>query len=142
MPDPPTSANASIGRPAVVVSDRGASKGGRPDRSFGTRVSRLTLGPRRSSRCPLGAVGRTSHAHRANSVAHVFPDAEAADLHFEGADERARAAYENLEPAGLEVYGRMSPHAAEAMRRMAASAGVPLTVQTETLAGFLRLTTG
>src|SRR5918999_3214174 len=44
------------------------------------------------------------------SFLHAFADAEAMDLHFVGADERSRAAYQYLEPLGWEVYG--NPRAA------------------------------
>lgn len=73
------------------------------------------------------------------SFLHAFPDAESMDLHFAGADERAMAAYEYIEPRGWEIYGRPSEAALESMRRAAASAGVPLTVQPDHLGGFLRL---
>lgn len=74
------------------------------------------------------------------TFAHVFADAESMDLHFEGAEERSTAAYEYLNPAGWEIYGRPSKSVLEVMRQTAASAGVNLTVQPEYLAGFLRLT--
>jgi quinol monooxygenase YgiN len=40
------------------------------------------------------------------SFLHAFADAEAMDLHFEGSEERARAAYEHVEPLGWDVYGK------------------------------------
>jgi hypothetical protein len=64
------------------------------------------------------------------------------DLHFEGAEERSAAAYEYLDPASWEIYGRPSKAVIEVMRRSAASTGVTLTVEPEYLAGFLRLTPG
>jgi hypothetical protein len=73
---------------------------------------------------------------------HAFGDAEAMDLHFAGADERSRAAYEFLVPQGWEIYGRASRTAVESMRREAASAGVTLTIEPEYVAGFLRLRSG
>jgi hypothetical protein len=76
------------------------------------------------------------------TFAHVFADAESMDLHFEGAEERSTAAYEYLNPAGWEIYGRPSTAVIEVMRQTAASAGVTLTVQPEYLAGFLRLAEG
>lgn len=76
------------------------------------------------------------------TFAHVFADAESMDLHFEGAEERSTAAYEYLNPAGWEIYGKPSKAVIEAMRQTAASAGVTLTVQPEYLAGFLRLREG
>jgi hypothetical protein len=73
------------------------------------------------------------------SFLHAFPDAEAMDRHFEGAEERSAAAYELLEPRGWEFYGRPSEQAMEGMRATAARFGVPLVVEPEFNAGFLRL---
>lgn len=73
------------------------------------------------------------------SFLHVFADSESMDLHFEGSDERAQAAYEYVDPVGWEVYGRPSPQALETMRQAASSAGVPLTVEPDYLGGFLRV---
>jgi hypothetical protein len=61
------------------------------------------------------------------------------DLHFEGADQRAQAAYQLVEPAGWELYGRPSEDATEVLRRAAEGAGVTLTWQPDLIAGFLRL---
>jgi hypothetical protein len=69
---------------------------------------------------------------------HVFADPEAMDLHFEGADERSRSAFEIVDPNGWEVYGHPSDTAIGAMREMATSAGVPLTIHPEYMAGFVR----
>lgn len=73
------------------------------------------------------------------SFLHAFPDAEAMDLHFEGVDERAAAAYRYLEPRGWEVYGRPSDGGLATLQQAAASAGVSLTVRPQLLGGFLRL---
>ena len=73
------------------------------------------------------------------SFLHAFPDAESMDLHFEGADERGKAAYQYLEPRGWEIYGRPSDSAMGSMREAAAGAGVPLTLLPDHLGGFLRL---
>lgn len=72
------------------------------------------------------------------AIIHVFPDADAMDLHFQGAEERAAAAYEFLVPEGWEIYGRPSPSAVESMRRSSAAAGVQLAIQPEYQGGFLR----
>lgn len=76
------------------------------------------------------------------SFLHAFPDADAMDQHFAGADERAAAAYEFIEPRGWEFYGRPSEQAMEGMRATAARFGVPLVVEPEFNAGFLRLQPG
>lgn len=73
------------------------------------------------------------------SFLHAFPDADAMDQHFEGADERAAAAYEFIEPGGWEFYEKPSERAMEGMRATAAKFGVPLVIEPEFNAGFLRL---
>jgi hypothetical protein len=72
------------------------------------------------------------------TIVHLFPDAAAMDLHFEGAAERSRAAYELFEPAGWEIYGAPSPAALEMITRLAAEAGVSLTLAPDALGGFSR----
>ena len=73
------------------------------------------------------------------TVVYVFADAESMDLHFEGADERAKTASEYLDVAGFEIYGQPSRAVLQALREAATSAGAPVTIQAEHLAGFLRL---
>ena len=73
------------------------------------------------------------------SFLHAFPDADAMDQHFEGADDRAAAAYEFIAPRGWEFYGKPSERAMEGMRATASKFGVPLVVESEFNAGFLRL---
>jgi len=72
------------------------------------------------------------------SIVHLFPDADAMDLHVEGAQERSQAAYEFLEPDGWEIYGAPSAAALAMMQRGAAIASVTLTVQPGSIGGFLR----
>jgi len=79
--------------------------------------------------------------HRVTFV-HAFADAHALDLHFEGAGERTRAAYELIEPEGWEFYGTPSDRVMDAMRREAAAAGVPLLHQPAHLGGFVRYIDG
>ena len=73
---------------------------------------------------------------------HCFPDADSMDLHFEGSDERTAAVYEFVEPDGFEIYGRPSEQALETMRQAAEGSGVSLTVRSEHLGGFVRLSPG
>ena len=72
------------------------------------------------------------------TIVHVFGDQEAMDLHFEGANERSRAAYQYMEPRGWEIYGSPSDTALETMRAASASTGAPLTVRPAYTDGFLR----
>ena len=76
------------------------------------------------------------------SFLHAFADAEAMDLHVEGAEERSRAAFEHVEPLGWEVYGRPSDVALQNLREVAAASGAALAVHPDYAAGFLRLTPG
>ena len=61
------------------------------------------------------------------------------DLHFAGAQERSKVAFEFMNPSGWEIYGDPSEAVLAAIRQAATLAGVPLTVQPEYLAGFMRL---
>jgi quinol monooxygenase YgiN len=73
------------------------------------------------------------------SFLHAFADAAAMDLHFEGADERSRAAFEHIEPIGWEFYGRPSEAAIATMRQAADASGATLALHPGFLGGFLRL---
>lgn len=75
------------------------------------------------------------------SIVHLFPDAGAMDLHMEGVGERAKEAYEFLEPESLEIYGRPSDEILEAMRQTT-GAGVEVTVRPQSLGGFARFGSG
>jgi quinol monooxygenase YgiN len=76
------------------------------------------------------------------TIVHVFPDSDAMDLHFEGAEDRSRGAYELLAPDGWEIYGTPSEAALAMMREGAAAAAVHLTVEPGSIGGFLRLARG
>jgi hypothetical protein len=73
------------------------------------------------------------------SILHVFPDADALDLHAKGAGERSRAAFELFEPAGWEIYGEPSAAALKTIEDMAAEWGVPVNVDRVSVGGFIRL---
>ena len=76
------------------------------------------------------------------TIVHVFPDADAMDVHFEGAGERAAAAYEFVEPTGWDIYGRPNASAFQAMREAATRSNVGLVFQPESMGGFLRMSPG
>ena len=78
------------------------------------------------------------HEEKQLTIVHTFPDADAMDRHFEGSDERSAASFEFLEPRGFEIYGRPSDAALSTLQQ-AAAAGLPLSVQSQLLRGFLRL---
>lgn len=73
------------------------------------------------------------------SIIHVFADAEAFDMHLQGADDRAATAYEFIVPLGFELYGPISDAARARFEASAKAAGVELTILPELPAGFLRL---
>jgi hypothetical protein len=75
------------------------------------------------------------------SFVHVFPDAEAMDIHFQGADERSKRAYEFMRPISMEIYGSPNDGVLEMMKQIAES-GVTVSIDTDHLGGFLRLKSG
>ena len=75
------------------------------------------------------------------SFIHIFPDAEAMDAHFEGADERSKRASEFIESKSMEIYGSPSDSVREMLKRIAES-GVEVSIDSDYLGGFLRLKSG
>jgi quinol monooxygenase YgiN len=75
------------------------------------------------------------------TVVHVFSNADAMDLHFQGADERSQKAYEFLQPRRFEIYGTPSDQVLSTMRGETGP-GVDLMVKPQSLGGFIRLTSG
>ena len=75
------------------------------------------------------------------SFLHVFPNAEAMETHFEGAQERSKRAYEFISPLRMEIYG--SPNAnVRGMLKQIAESGVKVSIDSDYLGGFLRLKSG
>ena len=75
------------------------------------------------------------------SFVHVFPDAEAMDIHFHGAAERSKKAYEFMQPKSFEIYGTPSDEVLEMMEPTTGS-GVTLSINKDYIGGFLRLKSG
>lgn len=75
------------------------------------------------------------------SFVHVFPDAEAMDLHFQGADERSNKASEFIQPMRMEIYGVPNEGVLDQMKQIAES-GVSVNINPVILGGFLRLNEG
>ncbi len=73
------------------------------------------------------------------SFVHVFPDAEAMDLHLEGAEQRSAAAYEFFQPLAFTIYGWPSQQAIDTMSREAEQLKAELTLLPHSLGGFIRL---
>ena len=72
------------------------------------------------------------------TITHVFPNADAMDAHFEGAEQRSEAAADVMEPAGWEIYGSPSESALDAIRQAAAMSDVWLRLWPTFVAGFVR----
>jgi glycine cleavage system H lipoate-binding protein len=75
------------------------------------------------------------------SFVHLFPDAQAMELHFQGAAERSKRAYEYMQPISMEIYGSPNDAVLEMMKQIAES-GVSVSIDTDYLGGFLRLKSG
>lgn len=67
------------------------------------------------------------------TIFHVFGDAAAMDAHFVGAEARSTNAYQMIEPAKAEIFGRPSAGALTMLEEMAAE------LSPEHLGGFMRL---
>ena len=75
------------------------------------------------------------------SFVHIFPNAEAMDLHFQGAEERASKASEFLQPMRMEIYGAPNDGVLDWMKQIAET-GVSVNIEPDHLGGFLRLKSG
>ncbi len=70
-------------------------------------------------------------------IVRLFPNAEAMDLHLQGADERSKAAYKFIEPASIEIYGTPNKYAVAMMNKIAGS-GIDVSVKSQFIGGFIR----
>lgn len=74
-------------------------------------------------------------------IVRVFPNAEALNLHLQGADERSKAAYKYIEPASIEIYGTPDNYAMEMIKKIAGS-GIDVSVEPQFIGGFIRPKSG
>ena len=91
-----------------------------------------------------GTVAFLAYASEGGSevtIIHVFPDADAMDRHMEGVAERSKEAYQFIESAGFEIYGRPNDDVLQMMKQLARP-GLPVTVRLQSLGGYLRLEPG
>lgn len=86
----------------------------------------------------LAFLGYLDEASTRLTFVHLFGDAESMDIHNEGAGGRSSAADELIEPEGWEIYGTPSDAALQMMQGEAAAAGVTLSVEPQSLGGFIR----
>jgi quinol monooxygenase YgiN len=75
------------------------------------------------------------------AIVRIFPNAEAMDLHLQGADVRSRAAYKFIEPASIEIYGMPNNYAMEMMKKIAGS-GIDVSISPQFIGGFIRPKSG
>ncbi len=72
------------------------------------------------------------------SIVHLFPVAQAMELHMIGVDKLARKAREFMESVRLEIYGAPSDRVLEMMRE-AAGSGVTLVIKPQRVGGYIRI---
>jgi quinol monooxygenase YgiN len=75
------------------------------------------------------------------SIVHVFPDAEAYDRHLEGVGERAKGAFEFIEPMRRELYGMPNAQAL-AMSRPPDGSGMAFDHKPKRMGGYIRFQSG
>ncbi len=123
--------------PIVFISRFSIKEGGlEPMRDLARDVSADIQASKPGTLVYLSYVDAAQHTI---SFVHAFADRASMDRHFEGADDRSRAAYEFIEPRGWEVYGAPSDGALATLQGAAASAGASLAIHPEFVAGFLRV---
>jgi quinol monooxygenase YgiN len=71
------------------------------------------------------------------SIVHVFPDAEAYDRHLEGVGERAKGAFEIIEPMRRELYGMPNTQALT-MSRPPDGSGIAFDHKPKRMGGYIR----
>ncbi len=76
---------------------------------------------------------------RTLSIVHIFPDAEAMDLHAGGATTRSQSAFEFIEPIGFEIYGPPTEQFLDTLRDIP-NIDTLLRVRPVHRAGFSRFT--
>jgi quinol monooxygenase YgiN len=72
------------------------------------------------------------------SIVHVFPDAEAMELHMHGVGDRAKAGYEAMQTVSFEIYGKPSDAVLEMMKKVASS-GTTVIIKPRPVGGYIRL---
>lgn len=76
------------------------------------------------------------------SIVHVFPDAEAMELHLEGVVDRAKGVAEFLKFGRFEIYGSPSESVLQVMKGSAEKSGVTLSLNPQLFSGYIRLESG
>jgi hypothetical protein len=71
------------------------------------------------------------------SIIHIFPDAEAMELHMKGVDELAKKAYEYVEILSFEIYGQPTEAVLERMIQIVGS-GIAVNIRPQLIGGYIR----
>jgi hypothetical protein len=120
----------------IVFISRNRIRHGQLDglRAFlGMGVPMLELGKPRTA----GFLAYIDEPSMTLTIVHVFADAAAFAAHVEGADDRSTAAERYIQAAAIEIHGTPDPATLDAIRAGLPS-DIPVTVQGEFAAGFLR----
>lgn len=72
------------------------------------------------------------------SIIHIFPDAEAIELHVKGVDQLAKKAFEYVEIVSFEIYGKPTETVLESMMQIVGS-GITLNIRPQPIGGYIRV---
>jgi len=75
------------------------------------------------------------------SIIHIFPDAEAMELHMKGVDELAKKAFEYVEILSFEIYGKPTETVLEGMMQIVGSS-IALNIRPQLIGGYIRFNSG
>ena len=75
------------------------------------------------------------------SIIHIFPDAEAMELHMKGVDELAKKAFEYVEILSFEIYGKPTETVLEGMMQIVGS-GITVNIRPQLVGGYIRVSLG
>jgi quinol monooxygenase YgiN len=75
------------------------------------------------------------------SIIHIFPDAEAMELHMKGVDQLAKKAFEYVEIVSFEIYGKPTETVLESMMQIVGS-GITLNIRPQPIGGYMRVNSG
>ena len=75
------------------------------------------------------------------SIIHIFPNAEAMELHMRGVDELAKKAYEYVEILSFEIYGKPANILLQRMLHIVGS-NIALNIKPQLIGGYIRFKPG
>ena len=96
---------------------------------------------RQHKRSTLAHLAYHNEAGTELSIIHIFPDAEAMELHMKGVDELAKKAYEYVEILSFEIYGKPTDTVLENMMQIVGS-GITLNIRPQRIGGYIRFNAG